>query len=202
MADSGARRSSRLSISRFFSGAPMPLEESRDGLSSIGADEEAPRPRRRSWFEKRAATDPMAAQHRLSTFNQSGADDFAAELFMPGDAEGVDSLRVSVQIGSSGIAFREPGDESKVMRTFALDTIVRWSKTETEFVFSFSEDLGQTIKKVRLLTPHAAAMVDACTRTAKAEMEAQTAAASDDEEDEDEDEDEERGDEDVMYASV
>ena len=177
-----SRRSARVSISRFFTGGSAPvmhtLGEEPDGLSSIESSEpqsqqSQTRPRRRtSWFSGPSRTvDPMLEQHRENTFNASGADLFRAELFMPGGGAEDDPLPVSVRIGSDGIALWEVDEGGRMLRTFELETIVRWSKTDSEFWFSFSDDLGATAKKLRLRTTQGAEMVEACTRCATSVME-------------------------------
>ena len=168
------------------------LGEERDGLSTIQSEEEQQRPpegapaRRTSWIfggsGGRAATDPMAAEHRAKTFNERGGDVFAVRLIMPGSAEDEDaedddddSLPVSLQVGSDGLALREP-DDGALLKAVELENVVRWGKTSTGFTFSFTEDSGETIKKLKLRTLHGAALVDACNRLAQAEMSARRAS--------------------------
>ena len=126
----------------------------------------------------------MAAEHRAQTFNESGGDVFGARLILPGanedddEAEDDESLPVSLQIGSDGIALREP-DSGALLKGIDLENIVRWAKTTNGFSFAFSEDLGDTVKKVRLRTYHGDAIVDACNRYAQAEMSARRPSDAD-----------------------
>ena len=177
------------------------LEEQQDGLSSQGSEQ--PKPRRSSFFGfggggSRAFTDPMAAEHRAETFNAAGGEVFAAKLLMPNaaeaaadddDDEDAESLSIMLQVGPDGIAMRETGEEGRLLRAVDLENIVKWGKTGNEFIFSFSEDLGENVKKVRLRTMHAAAIVDSCQRYAETEMSRRASVA-------------EGGADDMLYSSV